>query len=96
MKPTNKVYRDIFGVDPPAEADEHQDGKHAIGVAKELQATNLRQMAALNIRYAELIEETLAQTGRGSPYMAELHRTCAARKLVEADVVFPPYVIVDL
>ena len=83
-------YEEIFGVPPDPQATQIGDAKHAIGAAREQMAINLQQQAAINIRYAEAIEATITSRGYGSAYMAQLHRTCAAKKLAQADQIFPP------
>ncbi len=85
--------KEIFGVSGTLAAKAHQDAKHAVGVAKELAAIELRQQAAINNLYAEAIEHTIVESdgARGSLYMAQLHRTCAARKLALAETIFPSY-----
>ena len=92
MTTNNKTpYEEIFGVPASTAATSTQDEKHAIGLAKELESLRLRQLANMNILYANAIEQTIATTGHGSHYMDALHRTLSAKHLAQAEAIFPSY-----
>lgn len=78
---------EFFGI--PTEPNPIQDAKHRVGIAKRLEANRLKQLADMNLQYAEAIEETIARTGQGSIRMTALHRTCAERHLLQAEQIYP-------
>jgi len=90
MTINNKTpYEEIFGVPADPEAGKYQDSLHAIAIKKELESIRLRQLANMNTSYANAIEHTIATTGHGSLYMAELHRILAAKHIVQSEAIFP-------
>ena len=86
-------YEEIFGVPADPDAGKHQDSLHTIAAQKQIEAANLQLQAAVNRRYAQANRDTFAHTnGRlGSIYMAEIHEACAAKKMAQAELLFPSY-----